>query len=97
MTITDVQIKTVRPQNGLVAFATIVIDGSLRLNSIAVYQRLDGHGWRLTYPTKRAGLHDLNIYHPLTPEASEAIEQAIFDDMKEVIESSNDRYNRAHT
>lgn len=97
MTITDVQIKTVRPQRGLVAFASIVIDDSLQLSSIAVYKRLDGTGWRLTYPTKHAGLHDLNIYHPLTPETSQIIEKAIFENMKEVTESSNDRHYRACT
>jgi stage V sporulation protein G len=41
---------------------------------------LDGSGFRLTYPTKRAGNEDRTIFHPITPELSKAIEQVLFEE-----------------
>lgn len=65
--------------NGLVAFASLVLNGNLRLNSIAIHRKMDGSGYRLTYPTKRAGTEDRTMFHPITPELSKAIEQVLFD------------------
>lgn len=77
MKITEVNITPVKPQNGLVAFASIVIDNGLYLGSIGVFARLDGTGYRMTYPTKKVGTKDLNIYHPITYELGQQIEAAI--------------------
>lgn len=52
MVITEIEITPIRPREGLVAFASCVIDQWLYLGSIAVVTRLDG-GYRLTYPTKK--------------------------------------------
>ena len=76
--ITDVQITPVTPQGGLRAFASLVINGNLFLGSIAIHEKLDGSGLRLTYPTKRAGNSERNIFHPVTPELSKVIEQVLF-------------------
>jgi len=76
--ITDVQITPVSPQGGLRAFASLVINQNLYLGSIAIHEKLDGSGLRLTYPTKRAGNSKRNIFHPVTPEFSKAIEQVLF-------------------
>jgi len=65
--------------DGLVAFASLVINGNLHLGSIAIHRKLDGSGYRLTYPTKKGGMADRAIYHPLTPDLSLAIEQALLD------------------
>ncbi len=77
MKITEVNITPVKPQNGLVAFASIVVDDCLYLGSIGVYCRLDGSGYRITYPTKKLANNDLHIFHPITKEAGQLIEQAI--------------------
>lgn len=95
--VSEVQIVPIKAQNGLIAFASIVIDDSLYLGSIGVHSRIDGSGYRLTYPTKPVGGRDLNIYHPINKEASEAIERAIFAKAKEVIERCNDRHNSTKT
>ena len=76
--ISQVRIAPVSPVNGLMAFGSLVINGYLRLNSIAIHRKLDGSGYRLTYPTKRAGNEDRTIFHPITPELSKAIERALF-------------------
>jgi DNA-binding cell septation regulator SpoVG len=94
--ISEVQVTPIKPKNGLVAFASVVLDGNWYLGSIGVHSRLDGQGFRLTYPTKRIGSKDLNIYHPLNIKTSKEIEVAIFDKLKNVMKLSNDRYNRSH-
>lgn len=92
MQITHVKIYPINAQDGLIGFADIVIDDWLRLSSIGIYRRLDGTGYRLTYPTKKAGRHDQNLFHPLNDVGSSAIEQAIFTALKAVNQRSNDRY-----
>lgn len=78
--ISQVRITPVQPVNGLLAFASVVLNGHIRLNSIAIHRKLDGSGYRLTYPTKRAGNEDRTIFHPVTPELSKAIERALFEE-----------------
>lgn len=84
MKITEIQIAPIKPKDGLVAFASLVMDDSLYLGFIGVYTRLDGLGYRLTYPTKKIGDKSINIYHPINKEAGKAIEEAIFKKLKEI-------------
>ena len=67
MQISEIQVTPVKPNNGLVAFATCIIDNCLYLGSIGILTRLDG-GYRLTYPTKKINEKQLNIFHPITQE-----------------------------
>jgi len=85
MKITEVNVTPVKPQNGLVAFASIVVDDCLYLGSIGVYSRLDGAGYRITYPTKKLAEKNLNIFHPITKQAGQLIEQAILAKAKELL------------
>lgn len=82
--ITEVQITPIKPNNGLVAFASVVLDNSVYLGFIGVYTRLNGEGYRLTYPTKNVGDRSLNIYHPINRETSKAIEEAIIAKISEI-------------
>ena len=84
MTITEVQITPIKPKDGLIAFASVVVENSLYLGFIGVYTRLDGSGYRLTYPTKKIGDNSINIYHPINKETSKAIEQAVFKKLKDI-------------
>ena len=68
----------------MVAFASIVVENSLYLGSIGVYTRLDGTGYRITYPTKKIGLKDINVYHPINKELSRIIEEAILEKLDEI-------------
>lgn len=82
--ISQVRITPVQPMNGLLAFASVVLNGNIRLNSIAIHRKLDGSGLRLTYPTKRAGNEDRMIFHPITPDLSKAIEQVLFEEYRKL-------------
>ena len=85
MTITEVQITPIKPKDGLVAFASVVVENSLYLGFLGVYTRLDGTGYRITYPTKKVGENSLNIYHPINKETNKAIEEAIIIKVKEIM------------
>jgi DNA-binding cell septation regulator SpoVG len=92
MQITSVQIYPTQSTSGLVGFASVIVDDWLRLTGIGIHKRFDGQGYRLTYPTKRPGLHDTNLFHPISKPGSQLIEKAIFEAYKAVIESCNDRH-----
>ena len=86
MKITEIQITPIKPKDGLVAFASIVLVDSLYLGSIGVYTRLNGSGYRITYPTKKIGNKDINIYHPINKQTSKAIEEAIILKVKKILD-----------
>ena len=78
--ISEIEITPIRAQNGLVAFASVLLDNKIRLNSIGIYTKLSG-GYRLTYPTKG----QFNILNPITKEVSQAIETAVLNKYSQLI------------
>jgi len=85
MKITEIQILPIKPNNGLVGFASFVLDGNIYLSSIGVHKRLNGSGFRITYPTKKIADKDFHIFHPINRQASEEIEEAIISKAAEII------------
>ncbi|MFC1894802.1 hypothetical protein ACFLYH_02525 [Candidatus Dependentiae bacterium] len=51
--VTEIQIITVKPRDGLVAFASFIFENSFYVASIGIYIRPQG-GYRLTYPTRKS-------------------------------------------
>lgn len=94
MRVSEVQITPVKPFEGLVAFASCVIDGQLFIGSIGVHKRLDGTGYRITYPTKTIAGKQLHYYHPVSKATGLAIEQAVVSRCKELFERSDENYGR---
>src|SRR5688572_26570668 len=84
MNVTEVDIAFVKPKDGLIAFASVVLDDQLYLSGIAVHRKLNGSGYRLTYPTRKVGTAEFNLFHPIRRQIGLAIEQAIFDRLKNV-------------
>lgn len=80
--LSEIQITPIKPQNGLVAFASFVLDGSLYLGSIGIYTRPQG-GYRLTYPTRGT----FNIFHPINRQIAEEIEHTIISKFEDVTKS----------
>lgn len=89
MTISEINIQFVKPVNGLVAFASVVLDGKIYLGSIGVHQRLNGTGYRLTYPTKKTGHRDFHIFHPIEHSLGQQIEQAILAKVAALLKKQN--------
>lgn len=95
--VSEVQVTPIKAVDGLVAFASCVVGSQIFLGSLGVHKRLDGSGYRITYPTKKVGIRQLNYYHPITKEAGLAIEQAVIAKCVEIFEKSdekNDRHNQ---
>ncbi len=101
MDVSEVNITPVKASGSLVAFASCVINGSLYVGSIGLHSLLDGSGFRIVYPAKKVGQRQMNVYHPITKEAGQAIEKAIVGKMNELsshngIERS-DEYDGRHS
>jgi len=96
MNISEIQITPIKPMNGLVAFASCIINNNIYLGSIGILTRLDG-GYRLTYPTKNTSNKQINIYHPINLETGKILEEKIVNKYKEVMKKSNDRHNQIGT
>lgn len=94
MKVSEVNVIPVKPTNGLVAFASCVVDGQLYIGSLGVHRRLDGTGYRITYPTKKIGSRQLNYYHPVTKEVGKLIERAIIAKCVELFEKSDEQNGR---
>lgn len=90
MKISEVNILLIKPRNGLIGFASMVINDALYLGSIGIHQKLNGNGYRLTYPTKKTGTNNMDIFHPINREAGKAIETAIFNKLNDVMNRLDD-------
>lgn len=85
MKISEIQVDLVKPNNGLIGFASLVIDNNLYISSVAIHKKLNGAGYRLTYPSKGK----FAIFHPINKTASHAIEIAVFKKLKDVMNKVN--------
>jgi stage V sporulation protein G len=85
MAVKKVEIVPIKPQDGLLAFASVEIDDRLYIGSIGIHKRRDGRGFRITFPTRKVGDHQLTICHPITPTLSKEIESAITSKAEEVL------------
>jgi len=90
--ISEIQVIPIKPQNGLVAFASLVLDESLYLGSIGIITRPRG-GYRLVYPTKKVAERNLNIFYPINKEFALTIENEVVKQFEEVMKKY-DRHNR---
>lgn len=84
MSISEIQIIPIKPQEGLVAFASFVLDNNLYLGSIGILTRPEG-GYRLLYPTKKVGIRSINIFHPINKYFAESIEKEVISKFEDVM------------
>ncbi len=82
--VTEVNILPIRPRDGLVAIASCVINNDFYVGSIGIYTKLKG-GYRLTYPNKKSGSNSVNIFHPISQDLGDAIEEAIIKEYEKLI------------
>ncbi len=88
--IKEIQIVPVKPDKGLVAFASFILFESIYCSSIGIFTRPEG-SYRLLYPNKKVGSKAINIFHPITKEIGNLIEKEVIKALKDVMK--NDRYN----
>ncbi len=94
MRVTEADIVFVKPKDGLIGFASVVLDDELYLSGIAIHSKLDGSGYRLTYPTRKAGETQLHLFHPIRKPLGCAIEHAVLDKLKNVMRKRDAGYDR---
>ena len=95
--LSEIQIIPIKPKNGLVGFASFVLDGNLYLGSIGIFTRPEG-GYRLTYPTKAVVSKSMNIFYPINKTFAQKVEKAIIDQFEEVMNgvNKNGRYSSSN-
>ena len=87
ITISEIQIVPIKPRDGLVAFASCVINGSIYLGDIGIYTSPSTEdGYRLTYPLKQLpnGVK-VNYCHPIDKKTGESLTKAIVAKFKKVM------------
>jgi stage V sporulation protein G len=90
--VSEIQVTPIKPNNGLVAFVSFVLDNKLYLGSIGIMTRPEG-GYRLVYPTKKVAERNINLFYPLNKMFAKEIEQAVISIYEEVMSNSNVRYS----
>lgn len=90
--ITEPVVIPVKPTDkGLVAFASCVINNSFSVNSIGIFSKLNGEGYRLVYPTKMLpNGKEVNVFYPINREAAQVIDAAILNKYEEVLKKARE-------
>ena len=79
VTISEVEVIPVKSQNGLVAFASCVLNHQFYIGNIAVYTSPSSqNGFRLVFPNKKLSSGCvIDCFHPISKPAGESITSAI--------------------
>jgi len=91
LTISEIQIIPINPQNGLVGFASAVINNQFYVGSIAIYTSpLSSRGFRVVFPTKKLsnGKH-VECFYPINNVINERVSNAIIHEYVKLIENFN--------
>lgn len=80
--ITEIQVVPIRPKNGLIGFASFVLNEWFYMGSIGIMTRPSG-GYRLTYPTKDS----YSLFFPINKEIAKEIEEKVINKFEEVTKS----------
>lgn len=94
--ISEINIIPVKPKDGLIGFASFVLEEKYYVSSVAIYTRLDGSGFRLVYPTKLVGIKNLNIFHPINVEVGKIIDEAVTNKINEIFDETYEYNTRGN-
>ena len=89
--INEIQIIPIKPQNGLVGFASCVLNNQFYVGNIAIYSSPSAReGFRLVFPTKKlASGQTVDCFHPISKEAGESVASAIVKKYVELMDNFN--------
>lgn len=88
--ISEIQFTPIRPKDGIVGFASFVLDGWLYIGSVAVITRPQG-GYRLLYPTRKIADRNIGIVHPIKRDSGQQVEEKVIGKIEKVMKN-HDRY-----
>ncbi|MBP7927950.1 septation protein SpoVG family protein [Patescibacteria group bacterium] len=81
--VSEIQIIPIKAKNGLVGYASFVLDNILYFSSIGIITRPQG-GFRLLFPTKDFATGVSKIFYPINKEFAYSLESKIADKFREV-------------
>lgn len=86
--LTEIEIVPVRPNKGLVAFASFILNDSFFVGDVAVYTRIDQPGYRLVYPVRYlvTGLR-IHCFKPIHKPVADEIEGQVSRCYEKLIEN----------
>lgn len=83
MIFTKIKVNKVVSDNGLVGFASVVLNDCLFLGNIAIFSRLNQPDkFRLVFPEKKNGDKKIQLFYPLTSDFYFLLEKEIIDEFK---------------
>jgi len=82
----NVEFVPIKPREGLVGFASCILNGNLYLGGIGVHTNLKDGSYRITFPTKKVGEHNVPLYHPIDDKLREAISKAVVEKVEKLME-----------
>ncbi len=77
--VTEINIVPIRPQNGLVGFASCVVNNQFYIGNIAIYTSPSNpKRFRLLFPNKKlASGQVVDCFYPINKEAEKTVSEAI--------------------
>lgn len=88
--VTEIQVTPVKPNNGLVGFASFVLHGEIYCGSVAIFTRPDG-SFRLVYPSRLVGSKQIQVFYPINRELGKEVSNAVISKFNDVV--NNDRHS----
>lgn len=85
--ITEVQIIPVKPRDGLIGFASLVMNNQIYIGSLGIHTSPSSQdGFRLVYPQKILSTgKQINCVHPINREAGDVIKRAVISKYMQII------------
>jgi len=87
--VSEIQVIPVNPKDGLVAFASCVVNNQFYIGNLTIHSSLSAsNGFRVVYPTKV--LHNgksLRIVYPINKESGAIIQRCIVEEYLKLIEN----------
>lgn len=89
LTISEIQIIPIKPKDGLIAFASCIVNDQFYIGNIAIYTSPSSpDGYRLVYPTRTLNNgSNLSMVHPINKETGFIIQKRIVEQYLKLIEN----------
>lgn len=94
--LTEIDVSLVKPNKGLVAFASFVVNESLYCGSVGIFTRPSG-SYRLVYPSRVVAGRQINVFHPISTSMGKHIEEEVIRKYEEVVTNGRHRHSSTDT
>jgi len=90
--IDEIQIIPIKARQGLVGFASCVVNEQFFIGNIAIHSTFDANEFRLVYPNKAINCHKaIPCVHPINKQIGEAMSKAICTAFKDLFIKYKDK------